>query len=336
MNDIHSYQENTMPLSRLTRRSLIGAGAIALPAAVGTGWLAFMPGPSLGVAPPVPDPKSFDLGGGMRLHLIQTGWVAVKSAHRRFAGPDALRLPAIIGDPRWTEWLPITCWIIEHPEGMIAVDTGETAAMHQPDYLACDPAAAWFYGRNLRFALTPDTEVGPQMRTIGLNPQDVTRVIMTHLHSDHIGGLHWFEQAQFLISATDRNGHQGAVMCLIPTGMNRQSVQPEAGQLGAFDSSLSLTGDGAIVSTPGHTPGHQSVMLHTNAGFWLIGGDAAFSQSQVLDSEMAGIVEDPAAARDTLAQIKDQLRRYPTVFLPSHDPDNATRLAAGPQLTAAV
>jgi hypothetical protein len=65
--------------------------------------------------------------------------VRVKAAHREFAGPAVLRTLAIAADPRWTTWLPITAWVVEHPEGVLVVDAGETPRVAEPGYFACDP-----------------------------------------------------------------------------------------------------------------------------------------------------------------------------------------------------
>lgn len=139
-------------------------------------------------APETPEPATVALGEGIRLHSIQTGWVAVKRTHRAFRGPAVLRLPAVIADSRWTEWLPVICFAIEHPEGLIIVDTGESARMvSDPEYPVCDPVTGWFYRVNLRFALRPEDEVGPQLERLGLAPESVSTVVLTHRHSDHMG-----------------------------------------------------------------------------------------------------------------------------------------------------
>jgi N-acyl homoserine lactone hydrolase len=82
------------------------------------------------------------------------------------------------------------------------------------------------------------------------------------------------------------------------------------------------------VSTPGHTHGHGPVAVHA-CGVWvLLAGDASFDAEQVATGTAAGICADPAAARRTLGVIRGQLERFPTVYLPAHDPDAARRLAA--------
>ena len=68
----------------------------------------------------------------MEGHAIETGKVAVRERQRDGAGPGPLRLVNTLVDRSWTESLPILFWLIEHPEGLIAVDTGETARVSEP------------------------------------------------------------------------------------------------------------------------------------------------------------------------------------------------------------
>jgi hypothetical protein len=63
----------------------------------------------------------------MRIHTIQTGTVAVKQRQVRGAGHGIQRRVNIVLDRAWTEPLPTYVWVIEHPEGIIVVDTRETA-----------------------------------------------------------------------------------------------------------------------------------------------------------------------------------------------------------------
>jgi len=96
-------------------------------------------------------------------------------------------------DRNWTEWLPIFAWVIEHPEGVIVVDTGETARTSEPGYL---PRWHPYYRLAVGFDVKPAEEIGPQLRKLGIAPEDVGTVIMTHLHTDHAGGLHHFPRSK--------------------------------------------------------------------------------------------------------------------------------------------
>ena len=315
----------------MKRRTMIAGGATMLAAAAVGVCVSVQRSASRAIppAPPNPAPRSFDLASGLRLHAIQTGWVAVKRAHRAFAGPDALALPAILASAAWTEWMPMRAWAIEHPQGAIVADTGETARMLDPDHAACDAVTGWFYHRNLRFAVRPEDEIGPQLKGLGIDPAAVRTVAMTHLHSDHMGGMGWFENAMFAVSRTDAGGHAGALMCRVPDRRRLLAVDHDGPGRGAFGGSHALTKDGAIalVATPGHTKGHQSVLIADGSRSWLLAGDAAFDLAQIEDGVQAGIAEDRAAARRTLEVLKREADRR-TVILPTHDGTALQRLVS--------
>lgn len=317
-------------IRNVSRRQLLWVSSAGLAAAAVGGWAGAPPSRAQAVpaAPASPPPVTARIGRRIRLHMFQTGWVSVKAPHKAYSGPSGLRLPAILASQTWTPWLPVTAFAIEHPEGLFVVDTGETVRMLSADYSACDAGTGFFYRRNLRFALGADDELGPQMRRAGLAPENVRTVVMTHLHSDHMGGMGHFPQADFLVSERARTGHQGALMCRIPSGLRLRAATLETRAAGVFAASHSITADGAIsiVPTPGHATGHQSVLVAADGASVCLAGDAAFSLEQIETGEIGGIVENVADTRASAAALKDQRAAFGTVILPTHDPDNAAHL----------
>lgn len=315
------------------RRKLLGYGALGAGLAGVCGCTSMMARPvqALAAAPASSAPVSTQISSRIRLHMIQTGWVAVKREHRGFSGPAALRFPAIMASRSWTEWLPVTAYVIEHPEGAIAVDTGETARIADPDYAACDGVTGMFYGRNLQFDISAEEEIGPQLADLGLPPERVEKVVMTHLHSDHMGGMSAFPNARFFVSNAARSGHAGALMCRIPTGVDFATVAYGERARGVFATTMPITEDGAIslIPTPGHARGHQSVLIEDEGGSICIVGDAAFSLDQIRSGEIGGIVENHSEAVRSARKLKEQYEAFGTMMLPTHDPDNARRLLRG-------
>lgn len=284
---------------------------------------------------PSPAPVTVTLSTGVRLHGIQTGMLAIKRAHSELIGPSALRLGSIVLDGRWTPLLPILAWVVEHSEGLFVVDTGErSAASDVREYLACDPANRWFFGRNLPMFVHPSEEMAVQMRRLDLPPEQVSRVILTHLHQDHTGGLGFFPEAEFLVDRREHEGHlkrpMGAVRCLWPSFFQPRLVDHQGPALGPFPRTLPLTraGDLVLLPTPGHSYGHQSVLVRDQAVDYLLAGDLAFSQAQLERSGLQGIAADLVQARETLQRVRRFCADRPVVFLPSHDPDSLGRLAA--------
>ena len=297
----------------------VPGGTAALGVAFGVGTAhAVMSSPT----PPAPEwpPLSVDLGG-VRVTALRTGAVAVKAAHREFAGPSALRLPAIALDPRWTGWLPVTAWLVEHADGPILVDTGETPRVAEDGYFACDPGTRFVYERLLRFSVPRG--IGEALRAHGTPPDAVRTVALTHLHSDHAGGLADVPAATVYASRTEvEHPPQGAVRCRWPAGFDPVPIDYADGPAGAFPASHALTADGAVrlVPTPGHTRGHQSVWVEGAEGAVLLAGDASFSLDQVRRRAVAGICEAPEAARRTLDVIADHLEETGARYLATHDP----------------
>ena len=90
---------------------------------------------------------------------------------------------------------------------------------------------------------------------------------------------------------------------------------------------LTTRGDVLIVPTPGHTPHHVSVLVCGEPSF-LLAGDTSYNQALLLAGKVDGVSPDPRVTRRTLANILALGRERPLVYLPSHDPGSATRLAA--------
>jgi glyoxylase-like metal-dependent hydrolase (beta-lactamase superfamily II) len=286
-------------------------------------------------APPLPLPDtvqsasvSITTAAGMRVHAVQTGYVAVKTAHRQFSGADGMGLPAIASDQKWASWMPVLTWVIEHPEGVIVVDTGETAEAMDTAYFECDPVTAWIYRNNLRFSVTPADEIGSQLPTLGIDPLDVRLVVQTHLHSDHMGGLKSFPNADVIVPSADYPMSNGVLACHFPANFAPSFPNFTQVSLTGFPQGQHLTRDGDVilVPTPGHSGGHQSVLLLDGERTYCFAGDTSFDETQLLSRSIGGIVANPAQARQSLDALQAYAGSTPTVYLPTHDPDSTTRL----------
>ena len=263
---------------------------------------------------------------GIRIHNIQTGFVAVKQAHRQFDGRDGNGIFAIATDNQWTEWMPIHTWVIEHPEGVIVVDTGETVRATRPGYH--EGGDALFYGSFLRFALTQEDEIGVQLQGLGIPPSEVRWVIQTHLHGDHMGGMGYFENAEFFVNSADYPASQGAIPYRYPEWLQPTFSSFQRNPIADFSGSQPVTkaGDVFIVPTPGHSHGHQSIVLRDGDLHYFFAGDTTFDETQLLEVATAGIAIEPERSRETVRVIQSFCRRYSTVYLPSHDPQARNRL----------
>jgi N-acyl homoserine lactone hydrolase len=279
--------------------------------------------------------SSISLSNGVHVHAIQTGTVSIKELQRDGGGRARRSLPRVLTDNRWTEPLPILAWLVEHPEGLIVVDTGETARVAEPGYLT-----PWhpYFRFGVREQVAPEQEIGPQLRALGFDPGDVRWVVLTHFHTDHAGGLAHFPSSEIVASRVDyrySRGLLGKVRGFLPQhwpkGFSPTLTDFIDGPFGPFESSATLTaaGDVHLVPTPGHTAGHLSVAIDGGDTLLFIAGDASYTERSMLAGRADGVSPDPARARATLARVRQLAAQRPTLYLPSHDPEATARLEHG-------
>jgi N-acyl homoserine lactone hydrolase len=270
----------------------------------------------------------------VEVHAIETGKVAVHERQREGSGPGPVRLVNTILNRRWTDRLPIYCWLIEHPEGLIVVDTGETARVAEAGYF---PRWHPYFRFAVREWVEPNEESGPALRRLGFDPADVRWVVMTHLHTDHAGGLGHFPASEILVSRVELKKASGTLGKLRgflphrwPSSFKPRQIDFPSTPFGPFPQSLALTraGDVHLVSTPGHTLGHLSVVVEEDDGVLFLAGDTSYTEELMLRGAVDGVSPDASAAALTLARIQQLASQRATVYLPAHDPLSGARLAA--------
>ena len=278
----------------------------------------------------------------MKIHAIQTGTVALTTSWREGVGDGKRRLLNTLLDRRWTEPLPIYAFAIEHPEGVIVVDTGETARVAEPGYL---PRWSPFFRFAVRERVEPEEEIGPQLERLEIHPADVRTVVLTHLHTDHAGGLHHFPGNEILVSRREleyaaglRGRLRGYVNKPWPTWFDPIAIDLPSVPLGPFPESLALTeaGDVTLVPIPGHSPGQLGVLVADGDHSVLLAGDASYTQDAMLRGTVDGVGPDEDAERLTHERIRAYAAATPTVYLVAHDPETATRLVERTTIGAAV
>ena len=266
----------------------------------------------------------------MHIHAIQTGLVQIKMSQIDGRGHGLARRLAPLTDREWGPWLPTFAWAIEHPEGVILIDTGASAKLKSL------PRWHPFFRYAVRFEIEPEQEVGPQLRTLGIGAKDVRRVVMTHMHMDHDAGLGYFPDSEVLASSNETRraaGLAGRIRGYLPERwpewLDPTPLAFSSGPYGPFGRSCRLTASGDVVAvpTPGHTPDHLSIIVEDGGTSIFIAGDASYSEQNMLKGRIDGVCSNEEAAATTLELIRHFAATRPTIYLPTHDPAAAERLA---------
>lgn len=258
----------------------------------------------------------------MRIHALRTGSVRLKHAFLYPRSGVRRQIDLFLPGP-WSDPMPIHCWAVEHERQLLLVDTGESATARDVPFA--------------RFEVEPEQELPGALAAAGLSLEDVTGVVLTHHHGDHVDGLRHV-RAPGRMSETELR----FIAMPFPRFMRRVLRQPlpaafapkplsfDGPPFGAFARSCPLSEDGRLVAVPtgGHTPGHLSVICVDDEGrHVMLAGDATDSLEQLHARRADAVGPDPRVHVQRLETILAHCAQHPTVYLPSHDPESARRLA---------
>ncbi|KEO72675.1 N-acyl homoserine lactonase family protein [Anditalea andensis] len=264
---------------------------------------------------------TFKEGDG-KLHGFSTGMVKVKSTFRTAKGNVLTSKLCILMDNEWTEYMPIMVWVIDHPEGVFVIDSGENARVTNKGYFKGEGLILNYINTtSFIFDVKVEEEVGPQLKSLGYNEDQITSVILTHLHLDHFDGLSYFENTEIIINQLEWDSPSFALPSLYPEWFSPKKVQLKTSKNSHFKNSLPLVKSGEIelVHTPGHTLGHCSILLKTSGLDYLIAGDVTYNQHQLENNINAGGHQNFKSSQTTYKAIKSYALKHKLVYLPSHD-----------------
>jgi len=229
--------------------------------------------------------------------------------------------------------VPIHAYLIEHPyAGALLVDTGISwAQAHRHDQ---------YYAGSLHYVLdtdeywlAPEQELTAQLARFGYRPEDVSTVILTHLHEDHVGGLRDLGHARVVLSRAEWDGHSARAFGIVPiiyqpslTGVRDwEFVDYTSGPFHSFAACRTCLEMAAccLLPTPGHGPGHQCVLVRMDGYELLITGDILYTLrhlavDQVRALQFGGTLEKQQL--DSIRRVQALPRELPElVLVPGHD-----------------
>jgi glyoxylase-like metal-dependent hydrolase (beta-lactamase superfamily II) len=224
---------------------------------------------------------------------------------------------------------------------LVLFDTGlDPALVSDPDYIS-SPIGRFLLKKIFRFQIGPNDALDKQLEAINLAAADVSKVVVSHLHFDHIGGIAHTPQAELLVSKDEwrrlkaPNPERDWILrehVELP-GANWQPVEfvPTSDPLLApFGVCYDCMGDGSMIllPTPGHTPGSMS-MLVRSSGLppLLFVGDLTYELEALHNDQVPG-VGDAEQLKASFAKVRELEEALPDlVVLPSHGSSASKTLA---------
>jgi N-acyl homoserine lactone hydrolase len=217
-----------------------------------------------------------------------------------------------------------TCWLIKHGRDWLLWDTGvPESALNNPRGWSTLPKLIVYH---------IDRSLTDQLADIGVKPADIGRVAISHTHGDHIGNMRLFSNSTVMMQRAEYNWIHS------PNGPNDNVNQLMAlarkllgtpKHLELIDGDTDVFGDGSVtlVSTPGHTPGHQSLLLHLKkSGFIILSGDVAHSQRNFEKNIVPSLNTDNAESVASMERVKRLITTYKAAFFINHDKSQADTL----------
>lgn len=199
-------------------------------------------------------------------------------------------------------------WLLRRGNEVILVDTGydQAEAQNRDRPIRMDPVAA--------------------LRPLGILPEQIDHVIVTHLHYDHAGGLHLFPNAKLHMQAAEMAYATGPCMChdtlRMPFTADHicEAVKRlYAGKVIFYDGDAEVADGVSVHCIGGHSRGLQAVRVRTQAGWLVLASDAAHYYENVFARKPFPIVVDLQNMLDGFATL-ERLASSPDLIIPGHDP----------------
>jgi glyoxylase-like metal-dependent hydrolase (beta-lactamase superfamily II) len=220
---------------------------------------------------------------------------------------------------------PYFLYVVTHPSGTLLFDSGA-----HPE-LATDPRSRLGDAADdFEVRLGPDDHFERRLAVVGLQPGDVDVVVQSHLHFDHAGGLAWVRDAPVLVQREE-----------LAFALRPPVYQEEIYVRADYDFGLSwqeLDGDHdvfgdervVIISTPGHTRGHQSLLVRLDGQTVFLLADAAYLLAKMRARRLPGILWSPDAVIASWDRIEEIERSENAHLMTTHELDYETSVRMAP------
>ena len=232
------------------------------------------------------------------LHPMQNGFIGAERSLLFYGTYSAERVA-----------IPVTCYVVRTSDAVILFDTG-LAPRAVPGLLRTDSLA--------RF--TDDDLLVHRLDVLGLAPDDVDAVVISHLHYDHAGGAALFPKSELVVQR-DEYAYAHHPAPFFEPFYYRKNFDLPGYRWRLLDGDTELVPGVTILRTDGHTPGHQSLLVELpETGPVILAGDCVYWQEHLDNERVPGVVWNPTLAFHSIRRLKTLARLVHGQVFPSHDP----------------
>ena len=203
-------------------------------------------------------------------------------------------------------------YLIDAGDEVILVDTGLPAGM--PEEVP-DESALAYTGKDICSYMEA-------FAALGYKPEQVTKIVLTHRHSDHSGELRSFPHAQIFVNADELGAAElQGIENIVP-------VTFTDGAYYTFPETQIIAPGVRMIKAKGHTNGNSIVIVENDGLFYMIHGDITYVDEALYENKLSVVFDDLAAARTTQDRIIAFIRNHPTVYMGTHTPQGYENLEA--------
>ena len=203
-------------------------------------------------------------------------------------------------------------YLIDTGKDVILVDTGIPAGTPEE---APDENSLAFTGKDICSYMDA-------FKAIGYKPEQVTKILLTHRHSDHSGELRSFPNALIYVNADEMQADElKGLPNLVP-------VHFTDGAYYNFPETQKIADGIHFIKAKGHTRGNSLVIAENEGLFYMFQADITYVDEALYENKLSVVYDDLPAARETLDRVREFVRNHPTVYMGTHTPQGYENLEA--------
>ena len=201
-------------------------------------------------------------------------------------------------------------YLIDTGDEVILVDTGLPAGTPEE---SPDENSVLYTGKDICSYMEA-------LENLGYKPEQVTKILLTHKHSDHSGELRSFPNAKIYVNEEEASADElQGIENIIPVSFSD-------GAYYNFPESQKIADGVYYIKAKGHTNGNSIVIAESDGLFYMLHGDITYVDEALYENKLSVVFEDISAARETLDRVREFVSAHPTVYCGTHTPQGYENL----------